>query len=53
MGKWVMASEETEGETVTFSVGLEGLMVLPGQVFAVSDAMRKEQDWEVEFCSIQ
>ena len=41
MGKWVMASEETEGETVTFSVGLEGLMVLPGQVFAVSDAMRQ------------
>ena len=43
MGKWVMASEETEGETVTFSVGLEGLMVLPGQVFAVSDAMRQGQ----------
>ena len=41
MGKWVMASEEIEGETVTFSVGLEGLMVLPGQVFAVSDAMRQ------------
>ena len=41
MGKWIMASEETEGETVTFSVGLEGLMVLPGQVFAVSDAMRQ------------
>lgn len=43
MGKWVMASEETEGETVTFTVGLEGLMVLPGQVFAVSDAMRQGQ----------
>tara|TARA_Y100000004_G_scaffold68282_1_gene76599 strand:- start:4683 stop:8372 length:3690 start_codon:yes stop_codon:yes gene_type:complete len=41
MGKWVMASEETEGETVSFSVGLEGLMVMPGQVFAVSDAMRQ------------
>lgn len=41
MGKWVLASEETEGETVTFSVGLEGLMVLPGQIFAVSDAMRQ------------
>jgi len=41
MGKWVLASEETEGETVTFSVGLEGLMVMPGQVFAVSDAMRQ------------
>jgi predicted phage tail protein len=41
MGKWVLASEETEGETVTFSVGLEGLMVMPGQIFAVSDAMRQ------------
>jgi len=41
MGKWVLASEETEGETVTFAVGLEGLMVMPGQVFAVSDAMRQ------------
>ena len=41
MGKWMMASEETEGEIVSFSVGLEGLMVMPGQVFAVSDAMRQ------------
>ena len=41
MGKWVLASEETEGETVTFAVGLEGLMVMPGQIFAVSDAMRQ------------
>tara|TARA_S200002703_G_scaffold157879_1_gene166843 strand:- start:2632 stop:6177 length:3546 start_codon:yes stop_codon:yes gene_type:complete len=41
MAKWVMTSEEIEGETVTFSVGLEGLNVLPGQIFAVSDAMRQ------------
>ena len=41
MAKWMMASEELEGETVTFSVGLEGLNVLPGQIFAVSDAMRQ------------
>ncbi len=41
LGKWVLASEETEGETVTFAVGLEGLMVMPGQIFAVSDAMRQ------------
>ena len=41
MGKWLMKSEETEGETVNFTVGLEGLNVLPGQIFAVSDAMRQ------------
>ena len=41
MAKWMMTSEEIEGETVTFSVGLEGLNVLPGQIFAVSDAMRQ------------
>ena len=41
MAKWVMTSEELEGETITFSVGLEGLNVLPGQIFAVSDAMRQ------------
>lgn len=41
MAKWMMTSEELEGETITFSVGLEGLNVLPGQVFAVSDAMRQ------------
>jgi predicted phage tail protein len=41
MAKWVMTSEEIEGETITFSVGLEGLNVLPGQIFAVSDAMRQ------------
>ena len=41
MAKWIMTSEEIEGETITFSVGLEGLNVLPGQIFAVSDAMRQ------------
>ena len=41
MARWVMTSEELDGETITFSVGLEGLNVLPGQIFAVSDAMRQ------------
>ena len=41
MGQWVMKSEEIEGETVSFSVGLEGLNVLPGQIFAVADSMRQ------------
>ena len=40
MGKWIMQSEKLHDDTVTFSVGLEGLNVLPGQVFEVSDEMR-------------
>jgi hypothetical protein len=40
MGKWMMQSEKLHNDTVTFSVGLEGLNVLPGQVFEVSDEMR-------------
>lgn len=41
MGKWILKTEELEGSTVAFSVGLEGLNVLPGQVFAVADTMRQ------------
>lgn len=40
MGRWVMLSEKFHDETIAFSVGLEGLNVLPGQVFEVSDEMR-------------
>ena len=40
MGRWIMESEKLHDETVAFSVGLEGLNVLPGQVFEVSDEMR-------------
>ncbi len=40
MGRWIMQSEKLHDETVTFSVGLEGLNVLPGQIFEVSDEMR-------------
>lgn len=40
MGQWVLMSEKLHDETVTFSVGLEGLNVLPGQVFGVTDEMR-------------
>jgi predicted phage tail protein len=40
MGRWIMQSEKLHDETVTFSVGLEGLNVLPGQMFEVSDEMR-------------
>lgn len=40
MGRWIMQSERLHDETISFSVGLEGLNVLPGQVFEVSDEMR-------------
>jgi predicted phage tail protein len=40
VGRWMMKSEELNQNTITFSVGLEGVLVLPGQVFAVADEMR-------------
>ena len=40
LGRWMMASEELDGEVVSFSTGLQGAVVLPGQVFAVADEMR-------------
>ncbi len=41
LGRWMLASEEIDGEVVTFSTGLQGAVVLPGQVFAISDEMRQ------------
>jgi hypothetical protein len=41
LGRWMLASEEIDGEVVTFVTGLQGAVVLPGQVFAVSDEMRQ------------
>lgn len=40
MARWVLHSETVHDDTVNFSVGLEGLNVLPGQIFEVSDEMR-------------
>jgi predicted phage tail protein len=40
LGRWMMASEELDGEVISFSTGLQGAVVLPGQVFAVADEMR-------------
>jgi len=40
LGRWMMKSEELDASTVTFSVGLDGVLVFPGQVFAVQDEMR-------------
>ena len=41
LGRWMLASEEIDGEVVTFSTGLAGAVVSPGQVFAVADQMRQ------------
>ena len=41
LGRWMMAAEEMDQEVVTFSVGLEGISVFPGQVFAIADEMRQ------------
>ena len=40
LGRWMMASEELDGEVISFNTGLQGAVVLPGQVFAVADEMR-------------
>ncbi len=40
MGRWMMKSEELDAKTVTFAVGLDGALVLPGQVFAIQDELR-------------
>ena len=42
LGRWMLASEEIDGEIVTFTTGLQGAVVLPGQIFAVSDEMRQD-----------
>tara|TARA_Y100000004_G_scaffold8973_1_gene9883 strand:+ start:943 stop:4389 length:3447 start_codon:yes stop_codon:yes gene_type:complete len=41
LGRWMLASEELDGEVVTFVSGLDGAVVLPGQVFEVADEMRQ------------
>ena len=42
LGRWMMAAEELETEVISFSTGLEGVAVFPGQVFAVADEMRQD-----------
>ena len=41
LGRWMLASEELDGEVVSFSTGLQGAVVLPGQIFAVADEIRQ------------
>jgi len=40
VGKWLLYTEQNESETVSFRTGLEGAMVRPGQVVAISDPVR-------------
>ena len=40
LARWVLASEELDSNIVKFATGLDGAVVVPGQVFAVSDEMR-------------
>ncbi|SUB28730.1 Uncharacterised protein [[Pasteurella] mairii] len=32
-GRWILETEKREKETITFSVGREGLMHIPGDIF--------------------
>ena len=40
MGQWVLNSEKLDSKIVTFTTGLDGIGLLPGQVFAVADEMK-------------
>lgn len=40
LGRWILATERLETETVTFTAGTEGALVRPGDVFTVSDSNR-------------
>lgn len=40
VGRWILLSELTETETVTFSTGLEGVSVAPGRIIKVRDNYR-------------
>lgn len=41
LGTWMLKVEELNQETIVFKTGLDGLAVLPSQVFAVADEMRQ------------
>lgn len=42
LGRWMLASELGETETVSFRTGLEGAMLHPGDIFSVFDINRKK-----------
>lgn len=39
-GKWALLSARLETDTVTFGVGLDGMVVMPGQVIRIADSAR-------------
>lgn len=41
LGRWALLTETTETESVTFTAGMEGAYIRPGDVFKVYDANRK------------
>ncbi|WP_250528849.1 phage tail protein [Caballeronia sp. ATUFL_F1_KS4A] len=41
-GHWLLQTARLETETVTFSVGLDGALALPGQVIEIADPLRTE-----------
>ncbi len=41
LGTWMLKTEELDADVVIFQTGLDGLAVLPSQVFAVADEMRQ------------
>ena len=45
LGKWALASEKLNTETVTFSTGLNASFLRPGDVINVQDARRQGASW--------
>lgn len=40
VGRWLLITERVETDTVTFAVGLDGVLALPGDVIRVADSRR-------------
>jgi len=43
MGKWVLATDNSETEIVDFQAGLEGIFLKPGDIISIYDQNRKNQ----------
>jgi predicted phage tail protein len=41
VGLWTLKTEALDDEVIAFSTGLQGAVVLPGQIFAVADSLRQ------------
>jgi len=41
VGLWALNTENLDEEVIAFSTGLEGAVVLPGEIFAVADQLRQ------------